>query len=128
VQNYTDLCLGPDGLVWGFADAVRFFVFDPAHKKVVHEEATAAKFGPCVSHQGPRVFVPGTNGAMYVLFARAIARIKPEKWQIELLAKPPAPISAGGDFLDGRIYFAAGSHVHSFQVPPSSGNATAPAR
>ncbi len=128
VQGYNDLCLGPDGLVWGFADAVRFFVFDPAHKKVVHEEATAAKFGPCVSHQGPRVFVPGTNGAMYVLFARAIARIKPEKWQIELLAKPPAPISAGGDMLDGRIYFAAGSHVHSFQVPPSSGNATAPAR
>ena len=35
VQSYTDLCPGPKGLVFGFAAYGRFFVFDPAARKVV---------------------------------------------------------------------------------------------
>ena len=49
VQDYTDLCLGPKGLVYGFADRSLFFVFDPAKRKVVHQQATEAEFGPTVS-------------------------------------------------------------------------------
>lgn len=29
VQEYTDLCIGPDGLVYGITDRKKFFVFDP---------------------------------------------------------------------------------------------------
>jgi|GEM_PF-576935 len=54
VQSYTDMCLGPDGLVYGVADRKRFFVFDPAQRKVIHEEDTEAKFGSTNSQQGPR--------------------------------------------------------------------------
>ena len=57
VQEYTALCAGPNGLVYGIADHARWFVFDPATRKVVHEENIGAKFGPTVSQQGPRVFV-----------------------------------------------------------------------
>jgi hypothetical protein len=117
VQSYTDLCLGPDGLVWGFADLREFFVFDPAQRKLVHRQSTHAEFGPTVSHQGPRAFVAGPQGTMYVLFVRAIARIEPQGWHFKLLAKPPQPIANGGDLLDGRIYYACRSHVWSYELP-----------
>jgi len=117
VQGYTDLCLGPDNLVWGFADRTIFFVFDPASRKVIHQQSIAAEFGGTVSHQGPRVFVRGPNQEVYALFTRSIARIEPENWRIQLLAKSPVPLSAGGDYLDGRIWFASGSHLCSYRLP-----------
>lgn len=117
VQGYTDLCLGPDKLVWGFADRTIFFVFDPASRKVVHQQSIAAEFGGTVSHQGPRVFVRGPNQEVYALFTRSIARIEPPDWRVKLLAKSPVPLSAGGDYLDGRIWFASGSHLYSYRLP-----------
>jgi hypothetical protein len=117
VRNYLDLYLGPEGLVWGFADGSRFFVFDPATRKIVHCESTEKSWGPASYNQGPRIFVPGPKGAVYVLFQRAIAQIQPKGWKITLLARSPATIGAGGDYLDGRIYFATTSHLHSFKLP-----------
>ncbi|MCX6906676.1 MAG: hypothetical protein NTY01_01395 [Verrucomicrobia bacterium] len=117
VQNYTDLCLAPNGLVFGFADGVRFFAFDPAKRKLVHDEATGAKFGPCVSHQGPRAFVRGKGDTIYILFTKGIARLDPATFTITMLAASPVPIANGGDWLDGRIYFASGSHVYSWTMP-----------
>ncbi|NLC57488.1 MAG: hypothetical protein GX774_11675 [Armatimonadetes bacterium] len=116
-QDYTDLYRAPSGLIYGFADRTRFFVFDAETRKVVHEADTGAEFGPCVSHQGPRVFVPGRGNTLYVLFVKGIARVEPRTHRLTLLAESPVPISAGGDFLNGRIYFASGSHVYSYQVP-----------
>jgi len=117
VQHYTDLCLGPDGLVYGVADRSLFFVFDPDKKKVVHEENTQAKFGRTTSQQGPRVFVRGPGERIYMLFVRGVARVDPTTFNITMLAESPVPIGAGGDILNGRIYFASGSHVYSYAVP-----------
>ncbi len=115
--NYFDLCLGPDGLVWGFAESRQFFVFDPATRKIVHRELTDGSWGPASYNQGPRIFVQGPKGAVYVLFQRAIAQIQPQGWKMTLLAKSPVTIASGGDYLNGRIYFAASSHLHSFKLP-----------
>lgn len=117
VQGYTDLCLGPDGLVWGFADRKVFFVFDPVARKIVHQQPAPAELGRTVSQQGPRVFVRGPKDEVYALFVRGVASIDPGTWQIELLARSPVPIASGGDFLDGRVYFAGGSHLYSYRIP-----------
>ena len=117
VQSYTDMCLGPNGRVYGFADRRRFFVLDPAKRKVVHEENTEAKFGTTNSQQGPRVFVLSPDKKIYILFAKGIARLDPATHAITMLAKSPVAIGPGGDILDGRIYFASGSHVYSYAVP-----------
>jgi len=61
-QEYTDMCLAPNGLVYGVADRRRFFVFDPAKRQVVHDEDVEAKFGITTSQQGPRVFVLADGG------------------------------------------------------------------
>jgi len=116
-QEYSDLCPGPNGLVYGVADRVRFFVFDPARRKVVHEQQTEALYGPTNSQQGPRVFVTDPRGTVYVLFVRGIGRVEPGTFEIRLLAESPVRIGPGGDYHDGRIYFAGGSHVYSYRVP-----------
>jgi hypothetical protein len=116
-QEYTDLCLAPNGLVYGFADGTRFFVFDPTRREVVHEQTTEATFGRAAYQQGPRVFVRGRKGEVYVLFVKGIAQIEPLTFAVKMLAASPVPIAYGGDILNGRIYFASGSHVYSYKVP-----------
>jgi len=117
VQGYSDLCPGPDGLIYGVADLKRFFVFDPAGRKVIHELDTAATLGHTNSQQGPRIFVRDPNGTVYMLFRKGVARVDPRTHKITLLAESPVPIGPGGDYLEGRIYFASGSHMYSYKVP-----------
>jgi len=117
VREFTDLCAGPRGLIYGIADRVKFFVFDPVQRKVIHEQQTEEKFGYTTSQQGPRVFVQAPDGRTFILFVKGIAEVNPETFDITMLAESPVPIGPGGDYLDGRIYFASGSHVYSYIVP-----------
>ena len=116
VQEYTDMCPGPKGLIYGIADRKKFFVFDAAKRKVVYERDVAAEFGPTTAEQGPRVFVRGPEGKTYVLFVKGIACVEPKSYALTWLAESPVPIDAGGDYLDGRIYFAGGSHLYSYEI------------
>ena len=116
VGEYTDMCPGPNGLVYGFTDRKRFFVFDPEKKAVVYEEETEGEFGVTTFQQGPRVFVRARGGEIYVLFVKGIARVDPDTHGVQMLAESPLPVGPGGDILDGRIYFASGSHLYSYGV------------
>jgi len=124
-QEYTDICLGPDGFLYGLADCSvwvsarltygkRFFVFDPARLAVLHEADTEAEFGLVGYQQGPRKLLAGPDGRLYVLFSKGIARVDPATYQLALLAESPVPIGAGGDIQDGHIYFAGTSHLYSY--------------
>lgn len=117
VQNYTDLCAAPDGLVYGVADGVRFFVFDPKTRKVVHEENTKDTLGGTSGGQGPRVFVVGPDKTVYMLFGKSIVTVTPGTFKLTPVATSPVSIAVGGDYLNGRLYFASGSHLYSWQVP-----------
>jgi len=64
------------------------------------------------------VFVTDADGTAYVMFVKGIARIDPATFEITMLAKSPVPIGPGGDYYKGRIYFASGSHLYSYTVPP----------
>ena len=122
VQDYSDLCPGPDGLIYGVADRARFFVFDPAKRKVIHEQDTRTKFGLTNSQQGPRIFVTDRQGGIYMLFVKGIGRVEPSTFEIKLLAESPVPVGPGGDYHKGRIYFASGSHLYSYRVAGKSGD------
>ena len=116
-HGYTDLCAGPKGLVFGFADGVRFFVFDPAARKVVYQKDVSAEFGGTSGGQGPRVFVLGPNNDYLIILGKCLARLNPETFAITKVADSPASISVGGDYLNGRLYFAGGSHLYSYKLP-----------
>ncbi len=117
VQSYTDMCMGPKGLIYGIADRKVFFVFDADKQQLVRQQ-DLAEFGVTAAEQSPRIFTKGENGKVYILFRKGIARVEPESYKITFLAESPVPIDAGGDYLDGRIYFVGGSHIYSYQLKP----------
>ena len=119
VRNYSDMRVGPKGLIYGIADLRIFFVFDPKKRKIIHQQNLLTDFGITASEQSPRIFVVGEKGKIYILFRKGIARIEPKSYKITLLAESPVPIVAGGDYLGGRIYFVGGSHVYSYQLKPN---------
>jgi len=116
-QSYTDMCLGPNGLAFGFADGKRFFVFDPKTRKLLMEKDIEPELGRTSGAQQSRIFVTAPDGTIYLLLSKGIAKLNPETFAITMLAESPVPIGPGGDFLDGRLYFGSGSHVYSWQVP-----------
>jgi len=115
-QEYSDMCVGPEGLVYGIADRKRFFVFNAVKRVIVYEKDVAGELGLTFTQQGPRIFIRGSAGEIYLLFVKGIVRLDPATYALTMLAESPAPIDAGGDFLDGRIYFASGSHLYSYKV------------
>jgi hypothetical protein len=116
VQEYSDMCMGPNGLIYGMADRKRFFVFDAAKRSIVYDRDISTDLGLSTGEQGPRIFVRDPEGAVYVLFVKGIVRVDPATYALTMLAESPVSVDAGGDFLDGRIYFSSGSHLCSYKV------------
>ncbi|MEO5998712.1 MAG: hypothetical protein ABIN89_18255 [Chitinophagaceae bacterium] len=115
-QDYSDMCVGQDGLVYGITDYKKFFVFDPVKREVVHEQNVEADFGKTTAAQSPRIFISGPKSELYLLFINGIVRVDPGSFRLTMVAKSPVPIHAGGDYLDGRIYFVSGSHLYSYRL------------
>lgn len=115
-SEYTNMVMTQSGLVYGLVDNARFFVFDPAKRTVIHQENTGERFGGCNYQQGPRKLIVTPDGSVYVLFKNAIGQVNADTFAIEEVAASPVPIQAGGDYHDGRIYFANASHLCSYQL------------
>lgn len=113
---YTDLCLGNNGMVYGFVNSNDFFVFDPNTKQVLFTKNITSNFGQTTGEQSPRVFLKDPKGNIYILFRQKIARINQQSHEIELIKKSPVAITAGGDFLNGKIYFLSESHLFSYHI------------
>lgn len=116
VQTIDDLVLANNGMVYGIADRRTLFVFNPKTRTVIARNPIASAFGNAIVDQGPRVFVKGGNGTIYVLFTGKIGRIDLRTNTIDLVANSPVPITAGGDYLDGHIYFISQSHLYGYRV------------
>ncbi len=103
--------VGPEGLIYGLASGSQFFVFDPATREVVHREDMSGYGGL------PRqTLVLGPDGNIYATFTAAIVRITPGSFEHEKLGDPPRGVSAGAVIHAGRLYYASGSHVWSFDL------------
>jgi hypothetical protein len=117
VQEYSEMRMMPDGLVYGITDKRQFFVFDPAKKQVVFTKDISSEFGPTTAEQSPRIFVMGPKNEVYLLFAKgAIVQVLPKSYEMKLIATAPGPIKAGGDYAHGRIFFVSGSHLMSYKL------------
>jgi len=116
VRNYSDMYLCPNGLVAGFADGRRFFVFDPESRRVLLDKDIFEELGPTSGSQQTRIFLSATNGDIYLLLKKGIAYLCPDTFDIKMLAWSPVPIESGGDYHNGRLYFGSGSHLMSWRV------------
>ena len=63
-KTITDLMVGTDGLVYGLADSVDLFVFNPNNRQVVSVNRFSKDLGPSVYAQGTRAFVKGADGSI----------------------------------------------------------------
>ena len=116
VQTYSDMCVGPDGLVYGIADLKMLFVFDPVKRVIVKQQDTEAEFGKTIWAQSSRIFVLGPKKEIYLLFVKGIVKVEPGSFKMTMIAESPVPINTGGDYLHGRIYFVSGSHLCSYKL------------
>ena len=116
VQTYSDLCTGPDGLIYGIADLKTFFVFDPVKRLIINQQDAAASFGNTLWAQSARIFVTGPKKEIYILFKKGIVKVEPGNFKLTMMAESPLPIDTGGDYLDGYIYFVSGSHLISYKL------------
>ncbi len=116
VQEYSDICVAPDGLVYGITDRKRFFVFDPVKRSVIHQQDIPAEFGTTPAKESLRVFIHAPNNQLFLLFKNGIVQVEPGTFKMTMKAQSPVPINTGGDYLDGRIYFVSGSHLCSYKL------------
>lgn len=103
--------VGPDGLVYGLASGSRFFVFDPKARKVIHQEDLSAYGGVL---RASLILAPDKN--FYAVFTRTIVKIEPGTFKHTKLADAPRTITVGSALLHGRIYFACGAHLWSYDL------------
>jgi acyl dehydratase len=110
-----DLIVPEDGLVYGLTTDNRFFVFDPESAEFVHDEEITA-YGGGTGGQASRVMAIGPEGEIYVLFREAIARIEPGTFEHTEVVRPGPTITTGITIADGRLYFACGARLFSYDL------------
>jgi hypothetical protein len=110
-SRVVSLAVSRDGLVYGVAAGSRFFVFDPAQRKVVHTD-DLSRYGGSLR----RTFAVAPDGTTYGVFSGAVTRITPRTFEPEKLADLPASAQAGAAYHEGRLYYSSGSHLWSYML------------
>ena len=104
--------VGPDGMVYGLSGKATFFVFDPEKQTVVHSESFS-EYGRVPHHS----LHAGDDGYIYALMTRGIVRITPGTFEHIKLATPPTGVNRGGVLHNGVLYYGAGTHLWSYEIP-----------
>lgn len=115
-KTITDLMVGADGLVYGLADSVDLFVFNPNNRQVVSVNRFSKDLGPSVYAQGTRAFVKGADGSIYVLLYNGIGKVDAKAHTVSRVVSSPVRITVGGAAANGRIYFGSNNHLYSWKV------------
>ena len=115
-KTITDLVVGTDGLVYGLADSVDLFVFNPNNRQVVSVNRFSKDLGPSVYAQGTRAFVKGADGSIYVLLYNGIGKVDTKAHTVTRVVSSPVRITVGGAAANGRIYFGSNNHLYSWKA------------
>ena len=115
-KTITDLMVGADGLVYGLADSVDLFVFNPNNRQVVSVNRFSKDLGPSVYAQGTRAFVKGADGSIYVLLYNGIGKVGAKAHTVSRVVSSPVRITVGGAAANGRIYFGSNNHLYSWKA------------
>lgn len=115
-KTITDLMVGTDGLVYGLADSVDLFVFNPNNRQVVSVNRFSKDLGPSVYAQGTRAFVKGADGSIYVLLYNGIGKVDTKAHTVSRVVSSPVRITVGGAAANGQIYFGSNNHLYSWKA------------
>jgi hypothetical protein len=104
-----DLIVAPNDHIYGFADDV-LFEFDPRSRTIVNRQPLP--FSPPLYDS----VAVDRSGIIWGLAKEGIFTINTRTSKVQLVARPPADITAGFAMRDGKIYFIAGSSVYSYTM------------
>lgn len=114
-----DLRLGKDGLVYGLTSGGWLFAFDPVKRQMV-SVSDMREYGATTGGQSPRVLPMDETGQIYALFRNSIVRVEAVNAENEirhrLVTKTPAPITTGGVFHGGFLYFSSASELWRYEL------------
>lgn len=105
------LCVGKDGLVYGFANKRIMFVFDPRTRKIV--SAKPSGIGNVIYNAIGR----GADGKLYGLHTGGIFTIDEKEHEIKQIVAYPQGIDGGFAIRGKRIYFTSGPRIVSYMLP-----------
>jgi streptogramin lyase len=110
-REIISLCVLPDGRAAGLTANATLFLFDPRTRGVA-ARASLAAHGTVPRH----ALHLGPGGTLYALLSKAVLRVSAATLDVEVLGLPPAPVTAGGALVGGRLYYASGARVWSFAL------------
>lgn len=105
------LCVGQDGLVYGFASNGVMFVFDPHARKII--STILNNLGHVIYNSIGR----GTDGNLYGLYTGGIFTIDEQQPTIKRIAAYPPGVTGGFAIRGKRIYFTSGPQIVSYLLP-----------
>ena len=105
----SDLIVGPNDHIYGFADDV-LFEFDPKMQAVISRQPV-----PFSSPIYDSVALD-RSGTIWGLAKEGIFTINTRTSKVQLVARAPAAITGGFAMREGKIYFIAGSSVYSYTM------------
>lgn len=111
-RNLVSLVVARDGRVHGLSSRAIWFVFDPRSREIVHSQSLSP-YGSVPRH----ALHVARDGSLRALMSSAILRLDPSAFTHEVLARTPAPITAGGARVGDTLVYAGGPRVWSFTEP-----------
>ncbi|HXH09122.1 MAG TPA: hypothetical protein VNP04_05055 [Alphaproteobacteria bacterium] len=110
-NDITDLIKAPGDLVYGIAADSTLFAFDPKARKVTY--TTPLPFQGGVIYNSVAL---GVDGQIWGLAKEGIFAIDPLTHAVNLIAKPPEPITAGFAMLADSLYYASGPKIYRYSL------------
>jgi len=111
-RDINCVAVGENGIVYGLTDQARLFAFDPVSRKVIGTKDLRSHGLPIRPDQSLLI---GPDGRLLILLSASLIGIGDDLAPSKL-ADLPAPATAGAAIAEGRIYYAAGSHVWSLPL------------
>jgi hypothetical protein len=102
-----------DGRVFGVTEKSTLFIFDPQSKQMIAQHDLSQHGRPVRPDQS---LLRDEAGRIIVLLSGAVLAVAPGSTQPTLLATLPVEAHAGSAIIDGRLYFASGSHLYSVKL------------
>lgn len=100
------------GHVVGVSQEGELFLFDPDSRSVIAQESLADYGSPL--GRGNRMFHRDERGDILLVLDEAIVRVDPETASVTPLASTPRTVTSLGALYEGRLYFASGSELWSW--------------
>lgn len=112
IREYSLLLVDPRGWIHALTSCSTYFVWDPRHETIIHEEDLSA-WGVIV-RAGWQLCE--ADRCIYGVLSEAVIKIPLEEPRPERIDVPPDTITAGFAKDDDKLYFAISTHLWSYTI------------